>query len=174
MKLKNIALSSIIAATMMSGYAHAADHGDVSFLGAVSAKTCDIEAVVDGAVKNLVQLGTVTVGGPNSEKEFELRLKDPATCDLTGTPAAFVTWNSGSFNATGLANANGTAKDAVVKLAAVNAKTANTEINSSATDVEFVSNQIKTDGGFKFKATLIPGTQKGTVDTAAAFAVRYE
>lgn len=173
MTLKNIILSSAIAAAMMTGIAHAADSGEIQFMGAVSAKTCDINATVDGAVKNLVQLGTVTANGGTSEKEFQLKLKDAATCDLTNLTKAFVTWNASSLNAAGLANLNGTAKDAKVELIALNAKTPNTLVNSTANDVEFESAIVKTDG-FKFKAKLTGGATKGTVDTAAAFAVRYE
>lgn len=173
MKLQNIVLSSAIAAAMMASIAHASDNGEVQFMGAVSAKTCDINATVDGAVKNLVQLGTVTANGGISEKEFQLKLKDAATCDLTSLNKAFVTWNASSLNATGLANLNGTAKDAKIELIALNSKTPNTMVNSTANDVEFVSATVKTDG-FKFKAKLTGGAKKGTVDTAAAFAVRYE
>ncbi|EEH8383377.1 hypothetical protein G3142_005452 [Salmonella enterica subsp. enterica serovar Montevideo] len=177
MKLKNIALSTAMAAVMMSGVAQAADSGQVSFMGAVTAKTCDIETSVNGAVTDLVQLGTVVAGSGDagkSEKEFTLKIKDAATCDVTATPAAFVSWNGSSLNSQGLANSNGTAADAEIKLTAVNSKTPNTAVNSTKNEVEFVAADVKTAGGFKFKATLIPGSDKGSVDTSAAFAVRYQ
>lgn len=173
MKLKNIILSSAIAAAMMTGIAHAADNGEVQFMGAVSAKTCDIDATVDGAINNLVQLGTATANGGTSEKEFQLKLKDANACDLANLTSAFVTWNASSLNATGLANLNGTATDAKIELIALNAKVADTKVNSTANDVEFVPATVKADG-FKFKAKLTGGATKGTVDTAAAFAVRYQ
>ncbi|CAD5569010.1 fimbrial protein [Escherichia coli] len=174
MKLKNIVLSSAVAAVMMSGFANAADNGEVAFLGAVTAQTCDIETSVDGAVTNLVQLGSVATGGQKSEKEFSLKLKDPTNCDVTNTPAAFVTWNASSLTATGLSNTNGTATDAVLTLTALNSKTPNTDVTSSTNEIEFVSDNVKNDGAFKFKATLTSGTDKGSVDTAAAYVVRYQ
>lgn len=174
MKLKKIILSSAISAVMMAGSVHAAESGQVSFLGAVTAKTCDIETVVDGAVNNLIQLGTVAVGQTGTEKEFTLKLKDAKSCDLAQAPAAFVTWNGSSLDQSGINNVSGDAKDAKIKLTAVNSKTPNTAINSTANDIEFVSANVKTDGGFKFKAQLVGGQQKGSVESAAAYAIRYQ
>lgn len=175
MKLKSFFIPSIIAIATLSGVVHAADSGEVNFLGAVTAKTCDIETSVAGAVNNVVQLGSVVAGGaiPGQEIEFSLKIKDANACDLTQAPAAFVRWAGPSLNATGLSNVNGTATDATITLTAVNAKTANTAVNSSASETEFESATIKADG-FKFKAQLTGGNIKGSVDTSAAFAIRYQ
>lgn len=174
MSLKKIAVMSSLAIAMFSGLANAADSGEVHFFGAVTAQTCDVETVVDGATSNLIQLGSVVVGQSGEAKDFMIKLKDPAKCDVTNTPAAYVNWSSTSLVANGLKNTSGSAKDAQITLTAVNAKTANTAVNSTANDIEFVSSAVKQDGGFKFKAQLTGGQEKGSVETSAAFAVRYQ
>lgn len=166
--------SAIALATLGSGIANAADNGTVNFFGAVTAQTCDVETEVDGASSNLIQLGSVVSGKKGEEKDFILKIKDVNQCDVTNTPVAYVTWNSQALNSSGLRNSTGTAKDAQITLTAVNSKTPNSPINSSANDIEFVSSQVKNDGGFKFKAQLTGGKEKGAVETTAAFAVRYQ
>ena len=176
MKLKNVILPSVMAAAMLSGFAHAADHGDISFLGAVTSKTCDIETEVEGAVKNLVQLGNVTVGATSAPVEFMLKLKDPTCVDPTATNGAFVTWNASSLDAEGVANIRGTATKASVKLKALNSANANKNlVNSSNNTIEFTPGTVKTDGGYKFQAELESktGGTMGSVDTSAAFTVHY-
>lgn len=174
MSLKKIAIMSSLAMAMVSGFANAADSGEVHFFGAVTAQTCDVETVVDGSTTSLIQLGSVKTGESGTAKDFMIKLKDPSQCDITNTPAAFVNWSSTSLNKDGIANTSGTAKDAQITLTAVNAKTANTPVNSTANDIEFVSANVKTAGGFKFKAQLTGGQDKGSVESAAAFAVRYQ
>ncbi|EFA3718433.1 TPA: hypothetical protein OBQ40_003318 [Escherichia coli] len=64
--MKKLMIASAIAMAMTVGSAMAADLGsqqkEIQFLGTVSEVTCDISAVVDGAVDNVVQLGTVKKG----------------------------------------------------------------------------------------------------------------
>lgn len=179
MKLKNIILSSAVAAAMMSGFAHAADNGEVSFLGAVTSKTCDIEVTVGGSVNNLVQLGNTAKGQSSVPVPFELTLKDAAACDLTaaGVTGAFVTWDSVSLNSNGISNLRGTATDADVVLKAKNSKTADELVTKAKNSIEFLPATISTDKAFKFEANIksdaVTGTA-GSVDTTAAFTVHYQ
>ncbi|EKY6589441.1 fimbrial protein, partial [Escherichia coli] len=97
---------------------------------------------------------------------------NPTQCgNLTGKIAT-ITWY-GNFDAEGLKNSTGKAIDAVVKLTAMNAQnTANTQVTSSNTSIEFDANNAGSDG-FKFQAKLKGGTTPGDYQGVAAYAITY-
>lgn len=64
--MKKLMIASAMAMIMATGSAMAgvkqASQGEVQFVGAVAATTCDVIVSADGAVNNQVQFGVVNVG----------------------------------------------------------------------------------------------------------------
>ncbi|GAB1639567.1 hypothetical protein HmCmsJML035_04544 [Escherichia coli] len=182
--MKKLIIASAIAMTMASGAAMAADAntaqtGEVTFIGSVTAKTCDLAPSVDGIMTDVIDLGTIDVGASGVEKSFALVKKPGTTCVLEATNTADVTWG-GKFTADGLANAQGSAEKAHVVLTAKgydDAGTSDQEISSSVQTVNFTKAQEKLNAdGFKFTAQLnsdAAGTA-GTFLSTAYYAVAYK
>lgn len=83
--MKKLMIASAIAMTMAAGSAMAAtdmgnQQNEIQFLGAVTEVTCNLDAVVDGATNNIVQLGTVKKGENGQEKNIALKAKRGTTC----------------------------------------------------------------------------------------------
>lgn len=179
--MKKLAIITAIGMAIASGSAMAAQTGEVQFFGNVTAATCNIIPEIDGAVNNLLQLGTVSNGGTGAgndigdEIPFALKAApNDAGCKALGsTKSALVSWD-GPLNAVGVQNVGGLATDAVVLLATVNAKTTPvTSVTSGKNTVEFIENLVNTDG-YKFTAQLKGGTTVGDFKSAAAYAVTYQ
>lgn len=182
--MKKLMIASAIAMTMAAGSAMAAQ-GDVQFFGTVTAKTCDLVVDQEGAVVNMIQLGSVTNGGSlagtdvGAEKTFTLKPKAGAGCSSITT--ANMAWDSPAMAANGIGNQSGKATDARVKLVAVNSTgkvqtdtNADKEIKAGQNTVDYtITGTGLTDEGFKFKAQLIGGTVAGDFNTAVAYAVSY-
>ncbi len=182
--MKKLMIASAIAMTMAAGSAMASQ-GDVQFFGTVTAKTCDLVVDHEGAVVNMIQLGSVTNGNTQSdtdvgaEKTFTLKPAAGAGCSNITT--AKMAWDSPAMTANGIGNQSGKATDAHVKLVAVN--TPNKVQTDTNTDKEIKAGQNTvdytitgsglTDLGFKFKAQLIGGAVAGDFNTAAAYSVSY-
>ncbi|MBB7021376.1 hypothetical protein HEN69_020985 [Escherichia coli] len=182
--MKKLMIASAIAMTMAAGSAMAAQ-GDVQFFGTVTAKTCDLVVDQEGAVVNMIQLGSVTNGGTQtgtdvgSEKTFTLKPAAGASCSTITT--ARMAWDSHAMTANGIGNQSGKAAGAHVKLVAVNSQgkvqtdtNADKEIKAGQNTVDYaITGTGLTDEGFKFKAQLIGGTVAGDFNTAAAYSVSY-
>lgn len=172
--MKKIIISVLALSAMgMSGVVAAAS-GDVQFIGAVTATTCDLTPEVGGAVTNMVQLGTASTSAAATPVHFTLKADNSQGCNaLTSNDIAEISWG-GPFNATGLSNQGGTATDAWVKLSSVNAKTTNiVDMTASRLTVDFAGDTLNTDGA-KFSAELNGGTIPGNYSSAAAFVVAYK
>lgn len=181
--MKKLMIASAIAMTMAAGSAMAAQ-GDVQFFGTVTAKTCDLVVDQEGAVVNMIQLGSVTNGGSEADtdvgavKTFTLKPKAGAGCSSITT--ANMVWDSPAMAANGIGNQSGKATDARVKLVAVNSTKVQTDTNADK-EIKAGQNAVNytitgtglTEDGFKFKAQLIGGTVAGDYNTAVAYAVSY-
>ncbi|MEF4154883.1 fimbrial protein [Escherichia coli] len=177
--MKKLMIASAIAMTMAAGSAMAAQ-GDVQFFGTVTAKTCDLVVDQEGAVVNMIQLGSVTNSGSDAgvEKTFTLKPAAGASCSTITT--AKMAWDSHAMTANGIGNQSGKATDAHVKLVAVNSNKVQTDTNADK-EIKAGQNSVDytitgtglTDEGFKFKAQLIGGAVAGDFNTAAAYSVSY-
>ena len=178
--MKKLMIASAIAMTMAAGSAMAATNmgtqqNEIQFLGVVTEVTCDIDAVVDGAVNNVVQLGTVKKGEEGDVKNIVLKAKDPAQCTgLDAVKKATIAFK-GPLGDAGLVNDKGTAEGAVVSLVAKNSETANKAINKTD-DIATFSANLVTGAGYQFEAKLdaTNATATGTFDSALAYAVTYQ
>lgn len=177
--MKKLMIASAIAMTMAAGSAMAADaagnqQNEIQFLGAVTEVTCDIDAVVDGAVNNVVQLGTVQKGKNGQEKNIVLKAKTGTTCADLDTKTATITFR-GPLGTTGLENANGTAAGATVALVAKNSTTANQSITKDLSQINFPANLVNSDG-YQLTAQLKSAAtgSAGTFESALAYAVTYQ
>ncbi|ELF1294343.1 fimbrial protein [Salmonella enterica] len=172
--MKKSILSAVIVMSALGGGLNAnAANGEVNFIGAVTATTCDLSPEVSGSITNMVQLGTAGVSAAATPVEFVLK-PNSAQAGCTGlldSNVAEIAWG-GQFNATGLENQGGSATGAWVKLTSVNSK-ANGDITSSSLTSEFAGDKIK-DEGAKFNATLNGGSTAGDYKSAAAFVVAYK
>lgn len=182
--MKKLIIASAIAMTMASGAAMAADAntdqtGEVTFIGSVTAKTCDLAPSVDGIMTDVIDLGTIDVGNNGAEKSFALVKKPGTTCTLEDATTADVTWG-GKFTAEGLANTQGTAGKAHVVLTAKGHNEAGDDklITSAAQTVNFEKAQDKLNSdGFKFTAQLKSDPNGGTAGSflsTAYYAVAYK
>ena len=175
--MKKLMIASAIAMTMVAGSAMAAGNqqNEIRFLGVVTEVTCDIDAVVDGAVNNVVQLGTVKKGESGQEKNIVLKAKAGTTCAGLETKTATITFR-GPLGANGLENANGTAVNATVALIAENAKKQNQPITKDQSSIDFTASDVNGDG-YKLTAQLKSDAATGgagTFESALAYAVTYQ
>lgn len=171
---KQLLAVSALALAVMSGSALAAN-GDVQFLGVVTDTTCDVNPGVNGAVNNVVQLGTATTNGKAGLVNFSLKpdMTQAGCQGLTDTNKVTIGW-TGSFDSNGLKAQSGAAKDAWTEIKAINATTPVTITASSlsseiAGDV-FIANNGQ---GATFTAELNGGTMPGDYQGAAAYVVAY-
>ncbi|EKF9536999.1 fimbrial protein [Escherichia coli] len=170
--MKKLMIASAIAMTMTAGSAMAS-HGEVQFLGSVTAQTCDLEPEVNGAINKLIQLGTATVNGDAKPVDFVLKAKDPAACTEADKLGASVSWG-GNLSADGITNQRGSANGAYVELKGKNAKVGNDKVVSSTfTKVEFEQGKLSGEG-LQFTAQLKGGSTAGDYSSAVAYAVTYQ
>jgi len=125
--MKKISLALMAMGAFAVSTAHAVNNGgEVHFIGSVTDVTCNINPVVDGVVKDTIQLGTMAADGTGAtEVSFSL-VPDNAAC-LAKT-SGNVGWQSSMFTAEGLGNGSGSASGAFIQLTAGN--TAKTAITS--------------------------------------------
>lgn len=181
--MKKLMIASAIAMTMAAGSAMAdvqqGSQGEVQFVGAVAAKTCDVVISGDGAVNNQVQFGVVNKS-ETADKYFTVKLKDPsclapAAAKANSTKATF-TWYSPKLTEQGFANQSGTATDSYVSLKAKNSATNTADREDEITDlnntIAFTISQA--EQGFEYQATLHAGTTPGSFETAASYTIVYE
>lgn len=170
---KNLLTISALAMVVMSGSTIAGQNsGNIQFLGSVTTKTCDIVTDVNGATKDVINLGTASTNAPATPVSFTLKAKDPASCDLTGTTDTEVTFASPALGAAGLTNTGGTATGAWVSLTPVNATTATPVTAGAATAI--VTNANFLAGGAQFNALLTGGSVAGTYASEVSYAVAYK
>ena len=170
MKITTIAaLIATCALTSSAAYANS----DVTFIGAVTAQTCEVLPEIDGAVKNTLQLGSVAPSEQGTPVPFTLKGAGTGCDALTAEMTASIAW-TGPFDATGLKAANGsTATDSHVLLSTANASTTPIiAMKEGATTANFAANLAITDG-FKYTAVLDAGAIPGNFATAAAYTVAY-
>lgn len=171
--MKITTLAALFATCAISSSAFAAT-SDVTFIGAVTSETCPVTPSVDGAVKQVIQLGSVGTSATGTAVEFSLKGDGSTACtDLTEAGSATIAW-TGPFNATGLtADSSSLAKDATVILSTANAKTtAVIPMVEGTQTAEFEAN--KNVVGFGYTAALKGGLEKGNFNTAAAYTVAYK
>lgn len=82
--MKKSIIASIIALGVLGGTAHAAN--EVTFLGSVSATTCDLTTSVNGAAQpnQVVQLGTVQAGQEGTAVDFAMKPANPGSRGVSG------------------------------------------------------------------------------------------
>lgn len=172
--MKKLVIASAIAMVMSAGSAMAAaQQGNVEFLGVVSQDTCDLGVSQNGAVNNVLELGTVAPTKEGKPVAMKLVAKDPAQCQL-GAKKAIVRW-TGNLTTDGIANQNGTAGNSHVILTAVNSAD-QAKIDSSHSTVSFddANGKLTNGDGLQFTAKLKAGSTAGTFQSAAAYAVEYK
>ncbi|EFU6056974.1 hypothetical protein ACEOWF_005024 [Escherichia coli] len=176
--MKKLMIASAIAMTMAAGSAMATDIGsqqnEIRFLGVVTEVTCDIDAVIDGAVNNVVQLGTIKKGENGQEKNIVLKAKAGTTCEGLESKTATIAFR-GSLGTNGLENATGTAEGATVVLVAKNGKTPDQSITKELNNIDFQADKVNTEG-YQLTAQLKSddNTGAGTFESALAYAITYQ
>lgn len=170
---KNLLTISALAMVVMSGSVIAGQNsGNIQFVGSVTSKTCDIVTDVNGATKDVINLGTTAISTAATPVSFALKAKDPAGCDLAATPSTEITFASPAIGSTGLTNTGGTATGAWVSLTPNNATVA-TPITAGAVTATVDSTTFLADGA-KFDAMLTGGTVAGTYASEVSYAVAYK
>ncbi|EPI1929319.1 major pilin PefA [Salmonella enterica subsp. enterica serovar Typhimurium] len=172
--MKKSIIASIIALGVLGGTAHAAN--EVTFLGSVSATTCDLTTSVNGAAQpnQVVQLGTVQANQPGNFVDFAMKPVDPNAqgCANLAQKTATVSWASAALDGEGFGATSGTATDAKVLVESVNSKNPGA-VNANASTVNFEGAKLTTDG-LQFKAKLKGGATEGDFKSVASFAVAYK
>lgn len=164
---KSLFAFSVLALAISSESALAAD---VQFFGSVTDTTCDLVPHTDGAVNNLVQLGSVGTNKVGKIQPFSLKA-DAACVGLSGKVAT-IYW-SGPFNEKGLKAQAGLATDAWTEIKTVNASNTPVQtINSTQLSTDFDATKLATDGA-QYQAILQGGAIPGDYRSAAAFVVTY-
>lgn len=171
---KAIIASAIAVASLGMMQTASASNGEVQFMGAVTATTCDLSPEVGGSVSSMVQLGTASLSTAATPVTFSLKADSSQSgCSaLDAAKTATISWGGG-FDTQGLTNQNGASTGSWMKLVAQNAKTANQVVTNSALSVDFAGDEIKNNGAL-FQATLNGGTTAGDFKSAAAFVVAYK
>ncbi|EMD6874493.1 fimbrial protein [Escherichia coli] len=175
--MKKLMVASAVAMAMVAGSAMASDNqqDQIQFLGVVTETTCDITSNVDGAVNNVVQLGTVKKGENGELKNIVLKAKEGTNCSGLDTKKAIISFQ-GPLGDSGLENINGSAKNATVTLIAKNSSTPDQEVKKGHSNIEFPADLVNSDG-YQFQAQLKSdaiGVTAGTFESALAYAVTYQ
>ncbi|HDN1277601.1 fimbrial protein [Escherichia coli] len=170
--MKKRFLLSLVAMSLFSGAASAAQNGQINFLGAVSNTTCDIAPSVNGSANNQVDLGIAAPNGTGLAVPFSLKATNVQGCTgLTGK-TAHVTWQ-GNLNNVGIENVGGSATDAYVSLKTVNGlSSAVQRVTSTNPSVDFNTDVLKNDG-MKFTAQLAAKATEGDFVASTSYAVVY-
>lgn len=170
--MKKLMVASAIAMSLMAGSAMASQ-GDVQFFGNVTANTCDVTPEVNGNVTDMIQLGTVSVGGTGDEIPlvFKATNANGGDCQSLTGKTATVAWG-GPLTDQGIANQGGLADDAYVILTSTNAKS-DQAVTKDGNAVDFEADKVIADG-LAFKAQLQGGSTPGDFRSAAAYAVTYQ
>lgn len=175
--MKKYIIASIVGMGIMSGtVAHAANN-EVTFLGTVSATTCDLTTSVNGTAQpnQVVQLGTVAKGDIGNAVNFAMKPANPTAsgCLDLAQKTATITWASAKLDNEGFGATSGTATDAKVLVDSVNSKQQGTAVNANASVIDFDAAKLTTDG-LQFKAKLKGGQIEGDFKSVASFAVAYK
>ena len=174
--MKKMLIASAIAMTMSAGSAMANNQqSEIQFLGVVTETTCDISSSVDGAVNEVVQLGTVKKGEMGEVKSIFLKAKAGTTCANLANKTATILFQ-GPLGDKGLENSKGSAANTYVELKAANAKTANQDIKKGSNSADFDAELVNNTGyqiDAKLKADDANATA-GTFESALAYAVTYK
>ncbi|EAY0104271.1 fimbrial protein [Salmonella enterica] len=173
--MKNIILVTAVTMASLGAISTAsAASGEVQFIGAVTAKTCDLKPEVGGSVTNMVQLGTANINSAATAVAFALKpdMSQSDCAALSNSSTVSISWG-GQFNNNGLGNQSGSATGSWVGLKSINSKKVNSNITSSESSLDFTGDKIK-DEGAKFEATLNGGAVAGDYKSAAAFVVAYK
>lgn len=167
---KSVLAFSVLALAISSESALAA--ADVQFFGSVTDTTCDLVPHTDGAVNNLVQLGSVKTKNVGQVQDFSLKADaSQSGCGNLSGKVATIYW-SGPFNEKGLAPQAGLATDAWTEIKGTNSTTPNQAINSTQLSTDFDATKLTTDGA-QYSAQLHGGEKVGDYRSAAAFVVTY-
>ena len=167
MKKTLLAMATIASLGMISTAQAATAPNEVTFIGAVSATTCELVPEVNGTIMNLIDLGVATPGNPATPVNFKFKAKTPADCGTTETIT--MQWSGPAIGANGLEMTSGTAIGTVV---ALEAKPASGPVNITNTSdsADFTNTDLL--AGLDYTATLNGGTA-GSFRTAAAYTVSY-
>lgn len=175
MKMKSIAALCGLSLAVISSSTVAAS-GDIRFVGAVTDVTCNVQPSVNGAVNNMVQLGTASLTTPATAVDFSLKSTGDAGCtSLVSSDVVRIIF-SGPLNMSGLINQSGSATGAMVKIKSVNASADNSvDISQTSTSRSFPGSLFNstTADGAKFTAQLVGGSAAGDYQSAVAFVVAY-
>lgn len=172
--MKKLMIASAIAMTMAAGSAMASQ-GEVKFFGSVTEATCDVTPVVNGAVNDMIQLGSVKKGLLGEEVSLVFKATDSAgqeCAQLVSGKTASVAW-SGNLTSDGIGAQGGVAKDAHVVLKPKNGTNAN-KVTSANNVSEFAAEKVTDGSGLQFTAQLQGGQTPGDFQSAAAYAVSYK
>ncbi|HAP0165806.1 TPA: fimbrial protein [Escherichia coli] len=174
--MKKYIIASIVGMGIMSGtVAHAANN-EVTFLGTVSATTCDLTTSVNGTTQpnQVVQLGTVAKTAIGNEVNFAMKPADPTAPGCLGMTqkTATITWASAKLDNEGFGATSGTATDAKVLVESKNSRTPKA-VNANASVIDFDVDKLTTDG-LQFTAKLKGGQIEGDFKSVASFAVAYK
>lgn len=169
--MKKLTITSLVFGVLSSGMAIAQNTGEMQFIGAVTAATCDIKPEIDGVFQSTVDLGTIknVAGELGAEKIFKL----VPDVECQNNQNAFVGWQSAGLDTVGLANMSGNATGVSILLTAIDGK--NTPVTANQQNIPFSN----TDGlkSFDFKVQMKANEEgtigAGTVIAAASYAVAY-
>ncbi|OSL66212.1 putative fimbrial protein [Escherichia coli TA054] len=171
--IKKIIFCSVL---FFSAITDAAENGDTRFSAKVFCGTCDIAIYVDGVIARDIYMGSVTLGGTSAKKTFVVKAVDPSKpeCRIFATSGKYTNARitlSGDLNSKGLGNFAGTASDAWVRIAPVNALK-NNDVTFSNSVILFPIYKLISDG-FQFDAFLNGVKKAGTYRSKVGLTVVY-
>ena len=170
MKKTLLAMATIASLGMIST-AQAATPNEVTFIGAVSAKTCELVPEVNGSINNLIDLGTAAPTKKGTLVAFKFTAKTPADC-ATAAMTTTMQWSGGALGAAGLEMTSGTAKGTFVTLTAKPAA-GDVIIKNTSDSAAFTVADLT--AGLDYTAVLdATSGVAGNFRTAAAYSVSYK
>ncbi len=174
--MKKHFISALVVSALASSVA-SANTGEVRFIGSVTSETCKFTTQVNGAVKDTIDLGTMSEKDTQGKPVAFSLVPDDAKC-LNKTNGV-VGWQSSGFSTTGLANMNGTAKNVSIQLKALNSNPINSLVTSNNQNVTFGGDGNSTAiNTLDFEANMVvnPGqkAEVGSVLAVATYAVAYK
>lgn len=174
MKLTKIA-QLVAVASLASAASVYASTGIVTFNGAVTAKTCDVDLDVNGiaSATGIVELGTIDVDSVGDTVDLVFTPVKPGTTDPCENIAKMkMSWEGPALGTAGIVNSNGNATGSIVELAL---KTAPTSLVTRATPMyEFTPASPGDPVSAEFTAQLKSASTAGSFNATTTYSIVYE
>lgn len=175
-KTRNKLIKLSATTLLLSSSAVYANLGDINFIGAVSAITCDIAVVNDqGEENSVIDLGVMAPDGTGTiPVSFSLQPATGSSCSLTTSNTVDVSWESSSFSSAGLENNGGTAGGVHIEFKDGAGANLNSNNQTTADIAITTADTFKADYTAKLVKSGTAAATPGTVLSQATFAIAFK